>query len=172
MPRTEDAGVTVQVDESGWERVASLAESGPNDAHFVVVSDESGRTTVHFGDGQRGRRLPEGSRVRVRYSRGSRYAEVVMQDGRVSFDADFDEDRERTARFGGIHRAYVVSSVDPMMRGRLNVIVAGAGQDPIWADPCRPATPDTAASLPAPGDGVWILFEEADPRRPVWIGRT
>jgi hypothetical protein len=46
-----------------WTRVASLANSGPMDRHFVLTVDpDSGASFVQFGDGATGQRLPIGTR--------------------------------------------------------------------------------------------------------------
>ena len=44
-----------------WTRVASLANSGPKDRHFVLFVDpDSGASSLQFGDGITGQRLPTG----------------------------------------------------------------------------------------------------------------
>jgi len=53
-------GITIglQIDGEAWHRVPSLDNSGPDDRHLVLTMDEKGTTTVHFGDGEHGARLP------------------------------------------------------------------------------------------------------------------
>jgi len=68
----------------------------------------------------------------------------------------------------GIHRALVVTSVDPLAQGRLQVQVPGiVGEPGAWALPCFPSP---NRELPAAGDVVWVLFEAGDTHRPVWLG--
>jgi hypothetical protein len=50
-----------------WIEVPSLAGSGPDDRHFTL-DRETGRVT--FGDGEHGRRPPEGSAVEAAYRCG------------------------------------------------------------------------------------------------------
>jgi predicted phage baseplate assembly protein len=50
----------VRVEEVEWTRVDSLFEAGPRDRVYVVRQAESGTTTVTFGDGVHGSRLPTG----------------------------------------------------------------------------------------------------------------
>jgi hypothetical protein len=38
------------------------------------------------------------------------------------------------------------------------------------ADPEGTLTHTATKSVPAPGDGVWVMFENDDPTHPVWIG--
>jgi hypothetical protein len=78
----------VAVDGEPWREVASLAESGPEDRHYVVNVCDDGATLIEFGDGVHGRRPPDGGSVRVRYRTGRHYTSVQMQRGRVILDQD------------------------------------------------------------------------------------
>jgi len=68
----------------------------------------------------------------------------------------------------GIYRGSVVNSMDPLMQGRLQVIVpsvaATAGG---WAMPCRDYK---SMSVPPVGTAVWVMFEGGNTSYPVWMG--
>ena len=170
--RRRRGGIRVHVDGERWREVSSLLDSGPRDEHYTT-SEEDGPTVIQFGDGEHGRRPSTGSEIRVRYrsgqghSHGHRYTSVVLQEGRVVIDADWDEANKEVC---GIYRAVVVDNIDPLLKHRLRVLIPGVtGDDSAWAMACLPAGgPDT---VPSVGDSIWIAFESCDPERPVWLGR-
>ena len=55
-----ESTLQVRVDEVLWHETRSLVESGAIDRHYITVTDDEQRTTVRFGDGVRGARLPTG----------------------------------------------------------------------------------------------------------------
>jgi hypothetical protein len=62
----------VRVDGLLWHPVDSLAGRGPGERVYVLGTAPDGRTTVTFGDGERGARLPTGQEnVRARYRFGA-----------------------------------------------------------------------------------------------------
>jgi len=72
LPAGVRADLAVLIEGRRWTEAATLDDSGPGDAHYVVRMTEEGHVRVAFGDGTRGRRLPTGSNnVRVRYRLGS-----------------------------------------------------------------------------------------------------
>jgi hypothetical protein len=85
-----------------------------------------------------------------------------------------DPDPSVRRRYLGKYRGTVLTNVDPMQQGRLQVQVAGvAGLYPTtWAMPCLPmANIATGVFVrPAIGAGVWVEFEQGDPNRPIWVG--
>ncbi len=63
--------LSVYVDDVLWHETASLAWLGPKDRGFVTRTDDSGQTSVIFGDGEHGARLPTGvQNVRSVYRSG------------------------------------------------------------------------------------------------------
>ncbi|MFE7189600.1 putative baseplate assembly protein [Kitasatospora sp. NPDC057541] len=61
----------VRVDGVRWHEVDSLAGRGPDERVYVTATATDGRTTVTFGDGVHGSRLPTGrENVRARYRIG------------------------------------------------------------------------------------------------------
>ena len=50
----------VRVDEVRWREAENLALLGPGERRFVASEDEQGRTSIVFGDGVHGARLPTG----------------------------------------------------------------------------------------------------------------
>jgi hypothetical protein len=71
--------------------------------------------------------------------------------------------------YGGVYRAVVVESDDPAKLRRLQLrvpTVYGNAVTP-WVSAC--VAPGSRRQ-PKVGDGVWVLFKEGDPQRPVWIG--
>lgn len=63
--------LAVRVNELSWHEVRSLYGFGPHDRVFTTRRDERGATTVVFGDGVEGARLPSGSdNVRAQYRKG------------------------------------------------------------------------------------------------------
>jgi len=61
----------VFVNEQPWQEVPTLYGHGGRDRSYAVRVDEQGRTTVGFGDGAEGARLPSGTNnVRARYRTG------------------------------------------------------------------------------------------------------
>ncbi|MEU4262034.1 putative baseplate assembly protein [Streptomyces argenteolus] len=84
LPADNPLGATpaleVRVDGLLWHRVDSLAGRGPRERVYVCGS-AGGRTTVTFGDGVHGARLPTGhENVRARYRFGSGRAANVRAD--------------------------------------------------------------------------------------------
>ncbi len=70
-----------------------------------------------------------------------------------------------------LHRAIVDSNGDPMRAYRLLVHIPDRGGAAQWASPSVPYTDDPRTiALPPAGATVWILFEDGDMARPVWIG--
>ncbi|MBT2145768.1 MULTISPECIES: putative baseplate assembly protein [unclassified Rhodanobacter] len=52
--------LTLRVNDLQWHETRNLAFAGANDRSFVTASDDDGKTTVKFGDGTHGARLPTG----------------------------------------------------------------------------------------------------------------
>ena len=52
--------LAVYVNDVEWHEAESLASLGPNDRRFITRTDDDGITTVVFGTGRRGARLPTG----------------------------------------------------------------------------------------------------------------
>lgn len=77
------------------------------------------------------------------------------------------------SRYYGVYRGVVVDNEDPDMRGRLIIKVPG-----IWGDDIHEkwvfgkglyAGSDIGFfALPNKGDGIWVSFENGDPKYPVW----
>lgn len=61
--------LTVEVGVDLWERVATLATSGPGDRHYQLVYNEDGSSFVRFGDGTYGA-IPGNFEVTARYAVG------------------------------------------------------------------------------------------------------
>ncbi|MFB6608716.1 phage baseplate assembly protein V [Agromyces sp. NPDC056379] len=75
----------------------------------------------------------------------------------------------------GKYRATVLTNIDPMTQGRIQVQLADRyGLFPsTWALPALPFAGRNMSgmvALPAVGSEVWIEFEAGDPDYPVWTG--
>ncbi|MFB6936196.1 putative baseplate assembly protein [Streptomyces chartreusis] len=71
----------IRVDGVLWHEVDSLAGRGPGERVFITGSTADGRTTVTFGDGINGARLPSGhENIRARYRFGTGRAANVAAD--------------------------------------------------------------------------------------------
>ena len=171
--RSSRSGIAIelQIDGEAWHRVWSLDDSGPNDRHFVASTDESGATTLQFGDGEHGARLPAtADRVVAAYRSSKRFVAVVQQQGRVIMDRDWHEGDSAANRLCGVYRGVVTNDVDPESQSRVQVQVAAVlGSQSVWALPCRPVG---GTAVPAVGASVWVAFEGGDPSLPVWMGIT
>jgi predicted phage baseplate assembly protein len=70
-PTGIDSTLKVYVNEVRWHEVDSLAELAATDREFITHTDDDGKTSVIFGNGQRGARLPTGrENVRAEYRQG------------------------------------------------------------------------------------------------------
>ncbi|MBN1262499.1 MAG: putative baseplate assembly protein [Anaerolineae bacterium] len=64
--------LALRVNNILWKEAADLARLGPRDHRFVTRLDDNGETTVTFGDGEHGARLPTGAEnVTATYRSGS-----------------------------------------------------------------------------------------------------
>ncbi|MFJ8635783.1 putative baseplate assembly protein [Streptomyces sp. NPDC093568] len=71
----------IRVDGVLWHEVDSLAGRGPGERVYITGSTADGRTTVTFGDGINGARLPSGhENIRARYRFGTGKAANVAAD--------------------------------------------------------------------------------------------
>ncbi|WP_432194975.1 putative baseplate assembly protein [Streptomyces sp. bgisy027] len=71
----------IRVDGVRWHEVDSLAGRGPGERVHITGSTADGRTTVTFGDGINGARLPSGhENIRARYRFGTGRAANVSAD--------------------------------------------------------------------------------------------
>lgn len=76
-------------------------------------------------------------------------------------------------RFFGKHRGVVVNNVDPMMLGRIQVMVPDVSPGlSSWAMPCVPmgGMGHGVFTVPSIGAAVWVEFEQGDPDYPIWVG--
>lgn len=89
-----------------------------------------------------------------------------------NLDKNFDANTSRDRRYHGLYAAKVVSVDDAEGLGKVQVVIPsiydGDGQDAaVWA---RPSFPTNHFTVPQVDDQVWVMFENGDPTRPVWIG--
>ena len=57
-----NSALEIYVDDGTlWTRMERLSDFGPNDKVYVVVEDSEGQSSIRFGDGEHGARLPSGS---------------------------------------------------------------------------------------------------------------
>jgi uncharacterized protein involved in type VI secretion and phage assembly len=74
----------------------------------------------------------------------------------------------------GKYRGTVVNNVDPMQIGRIQVLVPDVSGVALssWAMPCLPMAGIQTGffTVPIPGSGVWVEFEQGDPDYPIWVG--
>jgi hypothetical protein len=70
-PTGVDSTLVVRVNDIQWHETSSLAGLVPKDRKFITKTDDDGKTTVIFGNGQRGARLPTGQEnVKAVYRNG------------------------------------------------------------------------------------------------------
>lgn len=163
--------IELQIDGEVWRRVPTLENSRPDDRVFVLITNDDGTSTVTFGDGKQGARLPTGTEkitATYTYKPSKRYTAIVMQQGRVILDSDWNENTADPNRICGIYRATVVDNVDPLSLMRVRVRVPDVlGDQAVWA---LPSVPVGDTTVPQVGKTVWIAFEGGDPSHPVWLG--
>jgi len=78
LPSTDPEGLaavgstlTVMVNQVRWNEQATLLESSPTAQDFTTAEDDSGQTTITFGDGINGARPPTGkNNIHARYRKG------------------------------------------------------------------------------------------------------
>lgn len=77
-------------------------------------------------------------------------------------------------KFYGKFRGVVVNNIDPMMLGRLMVMVPDVSNIMLssWAMPCAPVAGIQTGifAVPMIGAGVWIEFEQGNSDYPIWVG--
>jgi predicted phage baseplate assembly protein len=60
-PSGAESTLEVRVDEVRWHEAAGVADLGPGDRKYLTETDDEHKTSVVFGDGKRGARLPTGA---------------------------------------------------------------------------------------------------------------
>ncbi len=70
-PSGASSTLEVRVNDLLWHEVPTLYGHGPDERIYVISTDDQGKTTVLFGDGITGTRLPSGqNNVRAKYRKG------------------------------------------------------------------------------------------------------
>jgi uncharacterized protein involved in type VI secretion and phage assembly len=77
-------------------------------------------------------------------------------------------------KYWGKYRGTVLNNIDPMMIGRIQVMVPDVSNllPSSWAMPCYPVAGIQTGmyAVPLIGSGVWVEFEKGDPDFPIWTG--
>jgi hypothetical protein len=80
-------------------------------------------------------------------------------------------------KYWGMYRGTVLQNVDPMLKGRLQLVVPDVTSllPTTWAEPCVPLAGPTGPPMgvymvPPVGAGVWVEFEHGDHNKPIWVG--
>jgi hypothetical protein len=60
-PRGAESSLELRVNGVLWKEAPGLFDLGPRDERYIVRTEEDGRTSVIFGDGRRGARVPTGA---------------------------------------------------------------------------------------------------------------
>jgi hypothetical protein len=82
--------VTIKVNSRRWRHVKSFAKSGLTDRDYVAET-MGGKTTISFGDGVHGARIPTGSNIEATYRTGSGKASKVKLSYRTASDPTLDQ---------------------------------------------------------------------------------
>lgn len=70
-PSGTQSTLEIRVNDLLWKEVPSLYERAPNEHIYITRQDDQGKTTVIFGDGKNGTRLPTGQEnIRATYRKG------------------------------------------------------------------------------------------------------
>lgn len=84
---------------------------------------------------------------------------------------------QRNGQFPGIYRGTVTVNADPEFRGRLMLSIPDVASfvPSTWAEPCTvlagPPGPGMGVyAVPPAGTGVWVMFEQGNVNKPVWLG--
>ena len=85
----------VRVNDVRWDKADSLAELGPNHRRYITRLDDGGNTTVVFGDGQHGARLPTGM------DKLHRHRPAGLMDRRCQTNILFGESTSMDTHFTG-----------------------------------------------------------------------
>jgi hypothetical protein len=75
--------------------------------------------------------------------------------------------------FYGKYRGKVINNIDPLMVGRLEVLVPAVSEFLLsWAMPCVPYAGKNVGffAVPPIAANVWVEFEAGDPDYPIWTG--
>lgn len=59
-PAGAESTLVARVNDVRWHEAGNLFELGPNDRGYITQTDDKDKTTIIFGDGQHGARLPTG----------------------------------------------------------------------------------------------------------------
>jgi hypothetical protein len=77
-------------------------------------------------------------------------------------------------KYYGIYRGTVLSNIDPLLQGRITVVVPDVGSvtPSTFVNPCVSMAGKQQGTFMVPeiGASVWIQFEAGDPDKPVWMG--
>jgi predicted phage baseplate assembly protein len=80
-PSGAETTLKVRVNDILWREVASFFGYSPEDRIYVTRTDDDGKTTVIFGDGKTGTRLPTGQQnIQAKYRKGIGLAGLVRAD--------------------------------------------------------------------------------------------
>ena len=94
---------------------------------------------------------------RARAAAGVEGAQAVRKDPPA-------ENTSQPGRAYGLYLAVVKSRPDPMMRVQIEIPTLHVTE---WAQACVPVGSKAAPSI---NSAVWVMFEQGDMHRPVWIG--
>jgi hypothetical protein len=156
-PSGTESTLEVRVGDIKWHEVPDLYGHGPDERIFVTRMDEEGKTTVQFGDGRTGARLPTGQEnVHATYRKG------IGTDGLV-----------------GAEQLSLLLTAVLSVRGVRNPLAASGAEDPEPQDEARSNAPLTVLTL----DRVVSLHDYEDFARAyagiakalatwIWTGET
>ncbi|GAB61865.1 MAG: hypothetical protein DWB56_08170 [Candidatus Jettenia sp.] len=95
IPPESTLEVAVETQGGGidtWNEVISLVHSDENDDHFIVETDEEGKSLIRFGNGANGKELPDKAVVYCSYQIGQGLDGNIGADKVINFDrATFPE---------------------------------------------------------------------------------
>jgi predicted phage baseplate assembly protein len=124
-PSGAETTLRVYVDDIRWHEVPSLYERGSRDRIYITRHEPDGGTTIEFGDGHNGARLPTGpENVKARYRKG------IGLDGRVRAD-----------------QLTLALSRPPGVRTVTNPLPSEGGDDPEEGDAAKANAPLTVLTL-------------------------
>ena len=82
---------------------------------------------------------------------------------------------EAFGRYYSVYRAVCDSNEDPQKQGRIKIVVESLGRKDPLAEFAYPITPFASKDAgmffpPEPGDQVYVMFENGNPRLPMYLG--